>query len=265
MRASGSTHDRVTRHVTGTAWRARGGEGGFVQRRRGRSFGLVGESGSGKSTVLRVVAGLHPDCVGRARHRRRAAAPPSLARGFGRDVQMVFQDPYGSLHPRQTVDRALAEPLIVQGVGYDGTRILAALADVGLGATHRFRYPHQLSGGQRQRVSIARALMLHPKRCCSMNRPRRSMPRCKWKSSTCCVGCGEEHRADHVLVSHDLAVVANMCERIGVMRQGEVLETLEVDQLRQGTPTHPYTQQLLRASEGYDRSARASEIVVASR
>jgi peptide/nickel transport system ATP-binding protein len=127
----------------------------------GQSFGLVGESGSGKSTLLRAVAGLAPVSAGtitvdgKVLGRKRDKA-------FYRQVQMVFQDPYGSLHPRQTVDRLLLEPLAVHGFGDTESRIVRALDEVGLGSGFRFRYSHQLSGGQRQRVAIARALILEP-------------------------------------------------------------------------------------------------------
>ncbi|MGH7056819.1 MAG: ABC transporter ATP-binding protein, partial [Acetobacteraceae bacterium] len=127
----------------------------------GGSFGIVGESGSGKSTVLRALSGLNPDWTGRM-----ALDGTPLAarreRAFFRRVQMVFQDPYGSLHPRQTVDRTLAEPLLVHGIPDIEQRIVRGLAEVALPPELRFRYPHQLSGGQRQRVAIARALMPEP-------------------------------------------------------------------------------------------------------
>src|SRR5258708_21009279 len=128
---------------------------------RGESLGIVGESGSGKSTVLRALSGLNPDWTGnmsvdgQTLTRRRA-------KDFYRRVQMVFQDPYGSLHPRQTVDRLLSEPLLVHGMGDIERRILRGLNEVALPSSMRFRYPHQLSGGQRQRVAIARALMSEP-------------------------------------------------------------------------------------------------------
>lgn len=127
----------------------------------GESFGLVGESGSGKSTLLRAVAGLAPVSGGTIEvDGQRLGGKRSKA--FYRQVQMVFQDPYGSLHPRQTVDRLLLEPLAIHGFDDTERRIVRALDEVGLGAGFRFRYSHQLSGGQRQRVAIARALAVEP-------------------------------------------------------------------------------------------------------
>ncbi len=122
---------------------------------RGAAFGLVGESGSGKSTVLRALAGLNPNWTGRMMLER-ALLDARRDKQFFRRVQMVFQDPHGSLHPRQTVDRALSEPLLVHGIGDIDVRIARGLAEVALPSAMRYRYPHQLSGGQRQRVAIAR-------------------------------------------------------------------------------------------------------------
>ncbi len=119
----------------------------------GESFGLVGESGSGKSTLLRAVAGLAPVTAGKIRVHDRVLIGNRRDKAFYRDVQMVFQDPYGSLHPRQTIDRQLLEPLAIHGVADGERRILKALDEVGLGSGFRFRYPHQLSGGQRQRIA----------------------------------------------------------------------------------------------------------------
>ena len=122
----------------------------------GQSFGLVGESGSGKSTVLRAICGLVKPAAGTVQIGGDAKLPLS------RRVQMVFQDPYGSLHPRQTVDRMLAEPLTIHGIADSDRRVREMLDAVALGQAFRYRYPHELSGGQRQRVAIARALMLEP-------------------------------------------------------------------------------------------------------
>ena len=128
----------------------------------GATFGLVGESGSGKSTVLRALSGLNPRWTGRMTVAGRELGP-RRDKAFYKTVQMVFQDPYGSLHPRHTVDRILMEPLSIHGFKDPDRRIEQVLGEVGLGAGFRFRYPHQLSGGQRQRVAIARALILEPK------------------------------------------------------------------------------------------------------
>jgi peptide/nickel transport system ATP-binding protein len=128
---------------------------------RGESFGIVGESGSGKSTVLRALSGLNPDWTGKMSVDGQPLTP-HRSKDFYRCVQMVFQDPYGSLHPRQTVDRLLSEPLLVHGMDDIERRIMRGLNEVALPASMRFRYPHQLSGGQRQRVAIARALMAEP-------------------------------------------------------------------------------------------------------
>ncbi|MDP1575976.1 MAG: ATP-binding cassette domain-containing protein, partial [Cypionkella sp.] len=123
------------------------------------SYGLVGESGSGKSTILRAICGLAPISGGTIRINGK---PITHDRAFSRKVQMVFQDPYASLHPRHTIDRTLSEPLAIHGLPLTDAAITKALTDVGLPPNFRFRYPHQLSGGQRQRVAIARALMLQP-------------------------------------------------------------------------------------------------------
>ena len=128
---------------------------------QGAQVALVGESGSGKSTILRAICGMAPITGGQIRIDGKALPTPR-GRAFAAQVQMVFQDPYASLHPRHTVDRVLSEPLAIHGQGGSDAKIEQALIDVGLPPAFRFRYPHQLSGGQRQRVAIARALMLQP-------------------------------------------------------------------------------------------------------
>lgn len=219
----------------------------------GESFGVVGESGSGKSTLLRVIAGLHRDWTGEltiAGQRQKRDRPHP----FGRMVEMVFQDPYGSLHPRQTVDRALAEPLLVQGFGYDSSRIVEALRDVGLDAIHRFRYPHQLSGGQRQRVAIARALILRPK-LLLLDEPTSALDASVQSEILALLRrLREEHGMTFVLVSHSLAVVTTMCERAAVMQQGRFVEEVAVDALRQGNLRDAYARELFEASRGFRRT-----------
>ncbi|MCA1299108.1 ABC transporter ATP-binding protein [Stappia indica] len=218
----------------------------------GASFGLVGESGSGKSTVLRAITGLVRDWSGTIRiagdtlgERRETA--------FYRQVQMVFQDPYASLHPRHTVDRILSEPLRLHRIGDIDRRVLQALDDVGLPRAFRFRYPHQLSGGQRQRVAVARALMLEP-RILLLDEPTSALDvSVQAEILNLLTDLRARRGLTYLMVSHDLAVVAHMCDQIAVMRLGEIVEVMGVAQMRQATPQDPYTRELLRASLGYDR------------
>ena len=220
----------------------------------GGAYGLVGESGSGKTTVLRALAGLVTTWEGRmvvAGQAQRARRD----RPFHKTVQMVFQDPYGSLHPRRTVDGALSEPIAIHRLGDASRRVVRALDEVGLGAAHRFRYPHQLSGGQRQRVAIARALVLEP-RILLLDEPTSALDvSIQAEILNLLARLRREHRLTYILVSHNLAVVAHLTERLGVMNTGRLLEELTAADLSQGEPREPYTRQLLRASLGYDRRA----------
>ncbi len=219
---------------------------------RGESYGLVGESGSGKSTLLRAVAGLAPVDDGEIRIDGTPLKTPR-DKAFYRNVQMVFQDPYGSLHPRQTVDRLLLEPLAVHGIGDTEKRIVRALDEVGLGSGFRFRYPHQLSGGQRQRIAIARALIIEPS-ILLLDEPTSALDASVQAEV---LNLLEQVRRDRkltfVMVSHDLAVVTHMCDRLAVMRNGEVVEQLEAGDLVSGNINADYTKNLMTASEGFRR------------
>lgn len=219
---------------------------------RGESYGLVGESGSGKSTLLRAVAGLAPVDGGEIRIDGTLLKTPR-DKAFYRNVQMVFQDPYGSLHPRQTVDRLLLEPLAIHGIGDTEKRIVRALDEVGLGSGFRFRYPHQLSGGQRQRIAIARALIIEPS-ILLLDEPTSALDASVQAEV---LNLLEQVRRDRkltfVMVSHDLGVVTHMCERLAVMRNGEVVEQLEAGDLVSGAISADYTKNLMAASEGFRR------------
>ena len=220
----------------------------------GGCFGLVGESGSGKSTVLQCIAGLLKNWSGnidvdgkRLTHKRKA--------DFYRKVQMVFQDPYGSLHPRHTVDRALKEPLLIHGIADINHRVEKVLDEVGLGAAFRFRFPHQLSGGQRQRVAVARALILQPE-VVLLDEPTSALDvSVQAEVLNLLADVRERYNLTYILVSHDLAVVAHMCDIISVMNRGEIVEEISGNQLQTGDVHHPYTEQLLLASKGYNRAA----------
>ena len=214
---------------------------------RGESFGLVGESGSGKSTVLRALSGLNPEWTGRMSVDG-VALTPKRSKEFHRRVQMVFQDPYGSLHPRQTVDRLLSEPLLVHRMDNIERRILRGLAEVGLPASMRFRYPHQLSGGQRQRVAIARALMPEPD-VLLLDEPTSALDvSVQAEVLNLLADLQQARHLTYILVSHNLAVVAHLCARIGVMQGGELVELLSVEDLQAGRTRHPHTAALRELS-----------------
>lgn len=220
----------------------------------GESYGLVGESGSGKSTVLRAICGLAPISGGQVSVDGKEVTTPR-GKAFYRTVQMVFQDPYASLHPRHTVDRILSEPLAIHGEKDAEARILQALREVGLGSSFRFRYPHQLSGGQRQRIAIARALILRPK-VLLLDEPTSALDASVQAEI---LNLLDELRRrmglTYILVSHDLAVVAHLCERLLVMRHGEAVEETSAAALRSGQASNSYTQSLIAASQGYSRAA----------
>ena len=219
----------------------------------GECFGLVGESGSGKSTILRAVAGLIDHWKGTI-----TIDGQKVGRKRGRDfyrlAQMVFQDPFGSLHPKHTIDRILSEPLIVHGLDDVENRVDRALAQVQLGPAFRFRYPHQLSGGQRQRVAIARALILNP-RLILLDEPTSALDvSIQAEILNLLADIRREFGVTYLLVSHDLGVVAHMCDRFAVMRQGRLVEVAAKSELSGGQLHDPYSQQLLIASRGYDRA-----------
>lgn len=213
----------------------------------GESFGLVGESGSGKSTILRAITGLAPTWSGRIAvggsqiEKRRS-------KDFYKKVQMVFQDPYASLHPRHSVDAVLGETLHLHGFKNIDARVVRLLDDVGLGQKFRFRYPHQLSGGQRQRVAIARALAPEPK-LLLLDEPTSALDvSVQAEILNLLADLRQEHGLTYLMVSHDLSVVGHMCDRLAVMKDGEIVEIMEVAALRAMKATHPYSQHLLEAS-----------------
>jgi peptide/nickel transport system ATP-binding protein len=216
---------------------------------RGESFGLVGESGSGKSTVLRVIAGLVPEASGTIKIDDREIGP-RRSKAERRKVQLVFQDPYGSLHPHHTVERILREPIMIHGLGEPSSRIRDALLAVGLDATFLFRYPHQLSGGQRQRIAIARALIAEPD-IVLLDEPTSALDvSIQAEILNLLLRLRRQRGLTYLLVSHDLAVVAHLCARLAVMRHGMIVEYLTSELLRSGDVAHPYTRQLLAAYGG---------------
>ena len=220
---------------------------------QGETFGIVGESGSGKSSVLRALAGLIDSTSsklminGHSTTRQRNFVERS-------HLQFVFQDPYGSLHPRQTVDAILREPLIIHRLDDREARIQKALDDVGLLPLHRFRYPHQLSGGQRQRVAIARALILKPA-ILLLDEPTSALDvSVQAEILNLLARLRQSYSLTSLLVSHDLAVVAHLCSRIAVMQFGRLVEVIGAKDLRSGNAKENYTRQLIAASQGFTRA-----------
>ena len=219
---------------------------------QGSSFGLVGESGSGKSTILRALTGLvptwdgHMEAVGETLGKKRSAS-------FHKKVQMVFQDPYASLHPRHSVDQVLSETLGLHGFKDIETRVSKLLDDVGLGPSFRFRYPHQLSGGQRQRVAIARALAPEPV-LLLLDEPTSALDvSVQAEILNLLTELRAKRNLTYLMVSHNLAVVSHMCERIAVMKNGEIVEVMTVQDMRAAKPKHAYTRHLLESALGYKR------------
>mgnify|MGYP001551395331 FL=1 len=215
----------------------------------GESFGLVGESGSGKSTLLRTVMGLNWDWDGKIAvegHDVRKTPRKVLAR----IVQMVFQDPYGSLHPRYVIGQQIAEPMRINKIANAEQRTVELLDLIGLGPKFRFRFPHELSGGQRQRIAIARALALSPK-VLLLDEPTSALDvSIQAEILNLLNRLRAELGLTFIIVSHDLAVVSYMCERLMVMRNAETVEMLSRDALRARQIATPYTKALIDASFG---------------
>ncbi|HEY8383438.1 MAG TPA: ABC transporter ATP-binding protein [Microvirga sp.] len=214
------------------------------------TFGLVGGSGSGKSTLLRVLAGLWSNWSGSASVAGTMLQPQRLPpRHFHRHVQMVFQDPYASLNPRHTVDRILSDGLQLHSFANVEGRVADVLDQVGLGARFRFRYPHELSGGQRQRVAIARAIALEPD-VLLLDEPTSALDASvQAEILNLLVSIRQQRQVTCVFVSHDLAVIGHVCDRVAIMQKGSIVERLEVDDLVAHRVQHPYSRELLSASD----------------
>ena len=214
----------------------------------GESFALLGESGSGKSTILKALTGQVSDWSGTLRIADTTLRPRHRA-SLARTVQMVFQDPFGSLHPRRYLDDTLSEPLAIHGIPDRDKRVLAMLDAVGLPRRFRFRLPHQLSGGQRQRVAIARALMLDPP-VLLLDEPTSALDvSVQAEILNLLKSLQEEKGLTFLLVTHDLPVVSFLCDRLAILRSGKIVEVSEVAKLRAARLESEYGQELIRRSQ----------------
>ena len=217
----------------------------------GRHLGVVGESGSGKSTLARLALALEPPTRGQVLWQglNPHALTARALRQQRRHVQMVFQDPYGSLDPRHRIGRIVAEPLHLVGVDAEDARVHAGamLEAVGLRVSDLDKYPHQFSGGQRQRVAIARALVTQP-RLIVADEPVSALDvSVQAQVLNLMQDLAAQFGITYLLISHDLAVVWHLCDDIAVMRAGQIVERGSPEQLLH-QPQHPYTRSLLEAA-----------------
>src|SRR5215218_2762330 len=235
----------------------------------GRSLGVVGESGSGKSTFARLVMALEQpssgsvSLMGRDLHRMRA----DELRVARRDFQMVFQDPYGSLDPRQTIARIVAEPLTALGRMDRAAlrqRVAGVLRQVGLRDADMDKFPHEFSGGQRQRIAIARALITHPKLIVADEPVSALDVSVQAQLLNLLEDLQDEFGLSYVLISHDLAVVEYLCDEIAVMYLGRIVEQARPEDLFNHC-AHPYTRALLeavpQARPGRVRQRRGAQLI----
>ena len=224
-----------------------------VSVRQGETLGIVGESGSGKSTLAMALLGLQGTAHGEIEFQGRA-----LASYRGREqtvlrsnMQVVFQDPFSSLSPRQTIERIVGEGLALHRPQLDAEarrdKVISVLREVGLDRTVLYRYPHEFSGGQRQRIAIARALVLEP-RVLILDEPTSALDvSIQQQVLKLLAGLQHKYNLGFVFISHDLAVIGAMAHRVAVMQNGSIVETGEVEKIF-ATPAHPYTRKLLKAA-----------------
>jgi oligopeptide transport system ATP-binding protein len=237
-----------------------------VHVKRGEVLGLVGESGCGKTTLGRAVVGLAPTSSGSINFdgQELAGRDRDDIDGLAKKIQLIFQDPYASLHPRKMVRDLVGEGLILNGIakGAEVDRLtLAMLQRVGLGVEHLYRFPHEFSGGQRQRIALARALVLHPE-LIILDEPTSALD-VSVQAQT--LNLLKELKAElgltYLFISHDLGVVRYMSDRIAVMYLGNIVETGPTRNVFD-SPQHPYTRSLLAALPSIHPDQRQARVVL---
>jgi dipeptide transport system ATP-binding protein len=263
---------RVSRGLLRPAAELRALDGVSFRLQAGQTLAVVGESGCGKSTLARLLTMIEPPSGGQLRvdgqdvqATLQASGTEAARRLLRRQVQIVFQNPYGSLNPRQTVGAALMEPLTVNGLGGSAAEREAAaqamLARVGLRPEHLLRYPHMFSGGQRQRIAIARALMLQP-RVLVLDEPVSALDvSIRAQVLNLLDELQQALGVAYVFISHDLGVVRHVADEVLVMYLGRAVEHGPAGQVFE-QPQHPYTRALLSATPTVDPARRRERIVL---
>ncbi|SIT37720.1 putative fused oligopeptide transporter subunits of ABC superfamily: ATP-binding components [Paraburkholderia ribeironis] len=224
-----------------------------VSVRQGETLGIVGESGSGKSTLAMALLGLQRTAHGEIEFQGR---PLGTYRGAEQtalrsNMQVVFQDPFSSLSPRQTIERIVGEGLALHRPQMTSQarrdKVISVLREVGLDRTVLYRYPHEFSGGQRQRIAIARALVLEP-RVLILDEPTSALDvSIQQQVLKLLAGLQQKYNLGFVFISHDLAVIGAMAHRVAVMQNGCIVESGEIEKIF-ANPSHPYTRKLLKAA-----------------
>jgi dipeptide transport system ATP-binding protein len=233
---------------------------------RGKTLAVVGESGCGKSTLARLVTMIEPPTSGSLviAGQEIAGASAAALKSLRAKVQIVFQNPYGSLNPRQKIGHALEEPLLVNTRMSSAERTAKArdmMASVGLRPEHYDRYPHMFSGGQRQRIAIARALMLDPE-LLVLDEPVSALDvSIQAQVLNLLADIQERHNLAYLFISHDLSVVRHIANDVMVMYLGRAVEQGPRDQIF-GNPQHPYTKALLSATPHPDPARKRERIVL---